>query len=289
MWLTEPDHLSVPFYQAFLSNGDESKAICADLLLGSGEVIGLGERHDSHELVRRALRNHHVLEDDYRWYADMRNLDKGGRALKTAGWGMRIERFMMWLLKHDDIRDIPMIIPALENEAEPYESSTTESEDDDESPDIMSFGNVRLWDIPTPPESKTLEDFLTEYEKRKEDWQKLMRRAIRILKRNLRDRKLLANITGRVKRSKSLRERLYKYKAQPMRNYTKTETILGDQWDFVGLRVAIYFPNEQKEVVKMIRDAFQDLPDLRRDGSTKTSTQTQPYHQRFGGYDLEHL
>ena len=288
VWLTEPDRLSVPFYHAFLSNGDESKAMGADLLLGLGEVIGLGERHDSHELVRRALRLHHVPEDDYKWYADMRNPEKGGQALKTAGWGMGMERFMMWLLKHDDIRDIP-IIPSLEDKAESYMPSDTESEgeDDDESLGTMTWRGVRLWNAPIPPESKTLEDFLTEYEARKEDWHKLMRQAIHILKREFKRGKLVANVTGRVKQSKSLRKRLYE--KQPKRNYTKTETILGDQWDFVGLRVAIYFPNEQDKAVKMIRDAFEDLPELKRDGSSRQGAQVLPYHQRFGGYDLEHL
>ena len=113
VWLTEPDHLGVQFYQAFSSSKDDSpKAICADLLLGPGEIIGLGQRHTSAELVQKALRMHQVLQDDYTMYVNIRDPEKGGQQLETAGWGMGMERFMMWLLKHDDIRDIP-IIPAL--------------------------------------------------------------------------------------------------------------------------------------------------------------------------------
>jgi len=44
VWLTEMGHLSVPFYQACTDNTC-TKARCADLLLGNGEVLGLGQRY----------------------------------------------------------------------------------------------------------------------------------------------------------------------------------------------------------------------------------------------------
>jgi len=62
VWLTEMDHLSVPIYQACVPSTSHSKARCADLLLGNGEVLGLGERHVSSEKVRLALKQHEVPE-----------------------------------------------------------------------------------------------------------------------------------------------------------------------------------------------------------------------------------
>lgn len=112
VWLTEMDHLSVPFYQAFMPGQQHSKALCADLLLGPGEVLGLGQRHVDVASVKEALEMHEVPEDNYRWYMDIRDEAKGGKPLLTTGWGMGMERFLCWLLGHDDVRDMA-IIPRL--------------------------------------------------------------------------------------------------------------------------------------------------------------------------------
>ncbi|KAL2100644.1 hypothetical protein ACEWY4_002405 [Coilia grayii] len=105
VWLTEMDHLGVPFYQAYVEGSSRSKAKSADLLLGLGETIGLGERHPSPELVQEALRHHAVPEESYRWYINMRQV----LPLHTSGWGMGTERYLCWLLRHDDVRDMHII------------------------------------------------------------------------------------------------------------------------------------------------------------------------------------
>ncbi|KZM71642.1 amino acid--tRNA ligase-related protein [Nocardia terpenica] len=104
LWVTHFDHLSVPFYQAF---GDDSQrsAACADMFFGMGEVIGSGERHCTGDEVRHALDVHAVPERDYAWYVRM----KDEFPMQTAGFGMGIERFLMWVLDHGDIRDIPLV------------------------------------------------------------------------------------------------------------------------------------------------------------------------------------
>ncbi|MFC0542586.1 amino acid--tRNA ligase-related protein [Kutzneria chonburiensis] len=103
VWLDHYDQLSVPFYQAVDASGE--KALNADLLLGPGEVIGCGERHTLAEDVRAALRGHGVPECDYQWYVDM----KEHRPLHTSGFGMGVERFLMWVLRHPDIRDLQLV------------------------------------------------------------------------------------------------------------------------------------------------------------------------------------
>ncbi|KAL8942744.1 MAG: hypothetical protein Q9216_001492 [Gyalolechia sp. 2 TL-2023] len=112
VWLMEMDHLSVPFYQAFVPGKQQSKALCADLLIGPGEVLGLGQRHVDVQSVKDALKMHEVSEDNYRWYMDIRDEAKGGKPLLTTGWGMGMERFLCWLMGHDDVRDMA-IIPRL--------------------------------------------------------------------------------------------------------------------------------------------------------------------------------
>ena len=108
-WLTEMDHMSVPFYQAFVPNTNQSKALCADLLFGPGEVLGLGQRHADFESVREALKMHQAPEEPYKWYVDMRDSKAGRFALQTSGWESSMERFLAWILQHDDIRDMAII------------------------------------------------------------------------------------------------------------------------------------------------------------------------------------
>ncbi|XP_056143699.1 uncharacterized protein si:ch211-256m1.8 [Lampris incognitus] len=105
VWLTEMDHLGVPFYQAYVEGTGQCKAKAADLLLGLGETVGLGERHSTPEMVQEALRHHAVPEESYRWYINMREVIP----LLTSGWGMGTERYLCWLLQHDDVRDIHII------------------------------------------------------------------------------------------------------------------------------------------------------------------------------------
>jgi asparaginyl-tRNA synthetase len=103
VWLTHFDHLSVPFYQALDSTGH--KAMNADLLIGPGEVIGCGERHTDAEHALAALSAHGVPAEDYDWYLSM----KREKPLHTSGFGMGVERFFMWVLRHDDIRDLQLL------------------------------------------------------------------------------------------------------------------------------------------------------------------------------------
>jgi asparaginyl-tRNA synthetase len=99
VWLTHPPTLSVPFYQRSDSDG---RAECADLLLGPGEIVGCGARHTGVEETRAALNAHEVDPAEYGWYLEM----KENRPLATAGFGLGLERFLMWILSHDDIRDL---------------------------------------------------------------------------------------------------------------------------------------------------------------------------------------
>ncbi|MDQ0417967.1 asparaginyl-tRNA synthetase [Croceifilum oryzae] len=103
VWLTHHDYLSVPFYQARDKNG--VAALNADLLFGIGEVVGCGERHTTGEELRESMEYHTVDEKEYEWYTYM----KDHNPMKTSGFGMGMERFILFLLKHDDIRDIQII------------------------------------------------------------------------------------------------------------------------------------------------------------------------------------
>jgi aspartyl/asparaginyl-tRNA synthetase len=102
VWITHWDALAVPFYQRQDALG---RALNADLLFGPGEVVGAGERHVGGPEVVEALRQHAVPVADYDWYVRM----KTEAPMRTAGFGMGVERFLMWLLRQDDIRDLELL------------------------------------------------------------------------------------------------------------------------------------------------------------------------------------
>lgn len=104
VWLTHHDHLSVPFFQAYADH-DGHTARNADLMLGLGEVVGLGERHFAPDDVRRALARHGVPLSKYEWYCRLREESP----LATSGFGLGLERFFCWALQHHDIRDVRLL------------------------------------------------------------------------------------------------------------------------------------------------------------------------------------
>ncbi|GII64838.1 hypothetical protein Skr01_49230 [Sphaerisporangium krabiense] len=104
VWVRHYDALAVPFYQAF-EDPDGRTARNADLLFGPGEIVGSGERHSDAQTLRKSMALHNVREEDYAWYVRM--VEAFPR--RTSGFGMGVERFLMWVLRHDDIRDIPVI------------------------------------------------------------------------------------------------------------------------------------------------------------------------------------
>ena len=102
VWLTNFDHMAVPFYQKFAPGANKKIALNADLLMGIGETIGSGERHLSGQEVREALTLHQIDETPYKWYITI----KDEVPVQTSGFGLGVERFFLWLLKHNDIRDM---------------------------------------------------------------------------------------------------------------------------------------------------------------------------------------
>lgn len=105
LWVTNYDKMVVPFYQK--SEGDFAKN--ADLLMGIGETVGAGERHTNEPDVLTALNEHQIDPSEYDWYLKM----KKTAPLQTAGFGMGMERFLVWVLNHDDVRDC-QIVPRID-------------------------------------------------------------------------------------------------------------------------------------------------------------------------------
>lgn len=101
VWLTHFDSRAVPFYQARSGR----QALNADLLLGPGEVIGAGERHLHGDDVIAAMHDQGVDESDYGWYVDL----KSTFPMRTSGFGLGVERLIMWLMRCPDIRQVQLV------------------------------------------------------------------------------------------------------------------------------------------------------------------------------------
>ena len=105
VWVTNYDILAVPFYQKFDKN-NKGTTKNADLLMGIGETVGCGERHENYEELLESLKYHEVDIQEYEWYLNMKKI----KPLKTSGFGMGTERFFMWVLKCDDIRNMQICL-----------------------------------------------------------------------------------------------------------------------------------------------------------------------------------
>ncbi len=103
IWLTHLPRKGVPFYQA--NAEDPNASLAGDFLAGIGEMIGCGERHTHAMDLVQAMNEREVSSEEYNWYIQL----KEKYPLQTAGFGIGFERLLLWILKHDDIRDIPLI------------------------------------------------------------------------------------------------------------------------------------------------------------------------------------
>ena len=82
---------------------DPSTLLCHDMLApeGYGEIIGGGERIWEKEELLSRIGECGLNEKDYGWYIDLRRYG----SVPHAGFGLGVDRFIMWLIKGDHIRD----------------------------------------------------------------------------------------------------------------------------------------------------------------------------------------
>ena len=116
-WVYGYDRGRVAFYQKPDPNNLD-KVINADLIFPplfegafGGEIVGCGQRQDNKSEILESLRIQNISSEPYGWYINLRELPE---YKTTSGFGLGIERFITWVLGHDDIRNsIPY--PRLKN------------------------------------------------------------------------------------------------------------------------------------------------------------------------------
>jgi asparaginyl-tRNA synthetase len=120
-------HYEVPFFLTHFPTAikpfyhkqdprDPKLTLSVDMLApeGYGEIIGSGQRIEDYDELIRRINEQGLNPKDYQWYADMR---KWG-SVPHAGFGLGIERLIMWTCKLEHVRDA-IAFPRFINRATP--------------------------------------------------------------------------------------------------------------------------------------------------------------------------
>jgi len=89
------------FYMRLNDDGKTVRAM--DLLVpGVGEIIGGSQREERYDVLLNRIKELNLSEEDYSWYLDLRKY--GGT--KHAGFGLGLERLIMYITGMSNIRDV---------------------------------------------------------------------------------------------------------------------------------------------------------------------------------------
>lgn len=128
-----------------------------------------------------------------------------------------------------------------------------------------------------------IDDFVKCYKSQYSEYDMIRKRVESVIEKNLRDSGIMAITSSRVKDAGRLREKLLlRQKDTP---YNTFEDIENDIVDFVGVRIALYFPNDQKKVDSLIHYLF-DVEKTKCFPNEQRSNDI--YSRRFSGYCATH-
>lgn len=105
--------------KAFYMKPDPNRSevvLCADLIApeGYGEIIGGSQRIDDLDLLKQRYEEHHLDEEAYGWYLDLRKYG----SVPHSGFGLGLERTVGWICGTEHVREtIPF--PRLLNRLNP--------------------------------------------------------------------------------------------------------------------------------------------------------------------------
>ncbi|MCP5538134.1 MAG: asparagine--tRNA ligase [Akkermansiaceae bacterium] len=94
-----------PFYMRTNEPDDQGRetVTAMDVLVpGIGEIIGGAQREERLDVLQANMKAHHLSEDDYWWYLDLRKYG----TCPHAGFGLGFERMLMFVTGMKNIRDV---------------------------------------------------------------------------------------------------------------------------------------------------------------------------------------
>jgi len=129
---------------------------------------------------------------------------------------------------------------------------------------------------------KIVEDFVKQYNKEFDFFQKLSQIVAYKIENQLYYRGIKAIVTSRAKKPDRLREKLLKRHSE--KRYNSQEEIYQDIYDLAGVRVSLYFPTERDIVNEIIADLFE----VNKRMEFPCTSHVPKYTKRFSGYWATH-
>lgn len=131
-------------------------------------------------------------------------------------------------------------------------------------------------------EMEIINEFLKEYSKQYEFYEKLSNIVAKLIDQKLKEKGIRAIVTNRAKNESRLKEKLIIRNKE--KKYSNKEEIINDIIDLSGVRIALYFPNDRDKVDSIIKKEFnclntKDFPNENRELT---------YKKRFSGYWAKH-
>jgi len=84
-------------------NDDNKTVACTDLLFPKiGELVGGSLREERYSILENNLLIKGLSSEDYKWYLDLRKFG----SVPHGGFGMGIERFLLYITGLDNIKDV---------------------------------------------------------------------------------------------------------------------------------------------------------------------------------------
>lgn len=106
----------------------------------------------------------------------------------------------------------------------------------------------------SPTQPDVIAEFIEIYASDTERWRRYLEYTRDVLEAVMKEGGIACNVTGRLKASTKAEMKLNKRK--PFYQYGCEEDILWNLIDLIGLRVAAYFPDDHKKIVKLIDTHF---------------------------------
>ncbi|MDF7662414.1 RelA/SpoT domain-containing protein [Erwiniaceae bacterium L1_54_6] len=131
-----------------------------------------------------------------------------------------------------------------------------------------------------------INDFVMRYEREYDFFEKVCKKAEIQLDELLSDAGIRAIVTSRAKSPVRLREKLIQRNEE--KEYKDEAEVYSDIVDLAGVRVALYFPDANLEVDKIIKDAFELISDERKFPKPGAIRKTGNRVNRFPGYVATH-
>ena len=128
-----------------------------------------------------------------------------------------------------------------------------------------------------------IDQFLTQYKQMSEEYSNIKEQAHTIVETALKDAGIMAITTSRIKDADRLREKLIIRNEE--KKYRTTDDISADISDLIGMRIALYFPNDREKVRTLVYQLFdiekeKEFPEEQR--------QSEIYTRKFPGYCATH-